>query len=51
MESHPKALFAGFRNSQAGDDLVQQLVQQLDETELELVRGVRVVASLAFVRV
>jgi hypothetical protein len=51
MESHPKPLFAGFRNSQAGDDLVQQLIYQLSETELQLVRGVRKVAALAFVRV
>jgi hypothetical protein len=51
MESHPKPLFAGYRNTQAGDDLVQQLIYQMSETELQLVRGVRTVAALAFVRV
>lgn len=51
MESHPKPLFAGFRSSLAGDDLVQQMMHQMSETELQLVRGVRIVAALAFVRV
>lgn len=51
MESHPKPLFAGFRNTQAGDDLVQQWIYTMNDTELQLVRGVRKIAALAFVRV
>lgn len=51
MESDPKPLFAGYRNTPTGDVLVEKYLQNLTEDERELVRGVRLVASMAFARV
>lgn len=50
LESQPDPLIAGYRTTAAGDRIAWSFWRQLSDREQELVRGIRSVASSAFVR-
>lgn len=51
MEKVHTSLTSCYRNSEAGEDFVAPFVAQLDEQHRELVRGIRIVATSAILRV
>jgi hypothetical protein len=51
MEKDPKSNYSGYVNTEDGEKFVAPFLAELDEQERDLVRGVRIVAARAFLRV